>query len=188
MRPVRTISMIDIDAAGGIDPARLARALKLSVRRIERGRYELTGGKVVHYVDLIDPAMDRCDCPDFAWRQVVCQHLLACLLREGDERVLRALARLVLNLREHNRQLRASVSGRTIPLTLSLKARVAAAARAHVDDLDFRRDRTQSTSDLAVHLRATGELVGHVTRSSSRPAFIPSPALHRPSARLKVAA
>lgn len=188
MRPVRTISMIDIDAAGGIDPARLARALKLSVRRIGRGKYELSREEAVYHVDLIDPQMDRCDCPDFTWRQVVCQHLLACLLREGDERVVRAVARLVLGLREHSRQLRASVRGRTIPLTLSLKVRVATAAGVHVDDLDFRRDRTRCTSDIAVHLRATGELVGRVTRSVSRAEFVPNPVLSRHVSTRKEAA
>ena len=175
MNPTRTISLVNIEAAGGIDPARLARALRLSVQRIERGRYQVSGAKSVHYVDLIDPAMERCDCGDFLWRQLVCQHLLACLLREGDERVVAAAARLVAALRDENRLLRAEIRGRTFPLTCALKARVAAAARVHPHDLEFRRDRRGTSSDLNVHLVASGELLGTVSRRASRPEFIPMP-------------
>ena len=175
MKPTRTISLVNIEAAGGIDPARLARALRLSVQRIERGRYQVSGAKSVHYVDLIDPTTERCDCGDFIWRQIVCQHLLACLLREGDERVVAAAARLIAALRDENRLLRAEVRGRSIPLTCALKARVAAAARVHPDDLEFRRDRRAGSGDVHVHLAATGNLLWTVTRRASRPEFIPMP-------------
>jgi hypothetical protein len=166
--------MVNIEAAGGIDPARLARALKLSAKRIDRGRYELWGGKAVHYVDLIDPAMERCDCGDHTWRQIVCQHLLACLLREGDERVVAAVARLVGGLRNENRQLRTEVRGRAISLTCALKARVATAARVHPNDLEFRRDRRGTSADVSVYLAHTGLLLGTVTRRASQPEYIPA--------------
>lgn len=173
MKPTRTISMVDIAAAGGIDPARLVRALQLGVKRIGRGRYETSGGKAVHYVDLIDPAMERCDCADFIWRQLVCQHMLACLLREGDERVVAAAARLVTALRDENRHLRSHVRGRSIALTGALKARVAAETRSHPHDLEFRRDRRGVSGDVTVHHMGSGELLGTLTRSTSTPAFIP---------------
>lgn len=173
MKPTRTISMVDVEAAGGVDPARLVRALQLSVVRIDRGRYETSGGKAVHYVDLIDPAMERCDCADFIWRQIVCQHLLACLLREGDERVVAAAARLVTALRDENRRLRSHVRGRPIPLTGALRARVAARTRSHPHDLEFRRDQRGSSGDVTVHMVGSGELLGTLTRSTSRPEFTP---------------
>jgi hypothetical protein len=175
MQPTRSIKLVDIDAAGGIDPRRLARALRLGVKRIERGRYEVSGPHdKLHYVDLIDPAMERCDCADFTWRQTVCQHLLACLVREGDERVVAATARLVAGLLEENRNLRADIRGRTIPITIGVKARVAEAARVHGHDLEFRRDRHGRTSDVTVHHRTSGELLGTLTRSASRAEFVPA--------------
>lgn len=181
MQPTRIIKLVDIDAAGGIDPRRLARALRLSVKRIERGRYEVSGGHGLHYVDLIDPAMERCDCADFTWRQTVCQHLLACLLREGDERVVAATGRLLAWLVDENRQLREDIRGRTIAITLGLKARVAEATRVHAHDLDFRRDPVGRTSDVAVHHRISGELLGTLTRSASAPEFVPGRGDHASS-------
>lgn len=176
MLGTRTIALIDIDAAGGIDPDRLARALALTVHRIERGRYTVTGGAERHFVDLIDPAAERCDCGDFTWRQLVCQHLLACLLREGDERVVRAAGRLVQRLLADNDRLRAELRGRTIALTQALKLRVAAASGVPVDELEFRRDPDGETSDVTVVLRAAGEVLGRVTRSVSHPEFVtPAP-------------
>ena len=187
MKPTRTISMVNIEAAGGIDPARLRRALTLTAKRIDRGRYEVSGGKTVHYVDLIDPVMERCDCADFTWRQVVCQHLLACLLREGDERVVAAVGLLVAALRDENASLRAELRGRTIPLTCSVRARVAEATLIHADELEFRRDRWGRTSDVRVHHRLSGDLVGTLTRSLGKPEFIPSRARAAPG-DLRVAA
>ena len=43
--------------------------------------------------------MPRCDCGDHLWRDRVCKHMLAALLREGDEQVLCGVARLVAGLR-----------------------------------------------------------------------------------------
>lgn len=90
---------LDLRAAGGVDLARLERALGLRVRRIGVGRYEVTGGREPHWVDLYTRRMPRCDCGDHIWRERVCKHILAVLLREGDERVLGAVARLVASLR-----------------------------------------------------------------------------------------
>ncbi|HEX8691434.1 MAG TPA: hypothetical protein VF746_03240 [Longimicrobium sp.] len=175
MHGTRIIALVNIDAAGGVDPDRLARALTLTVRRTERGRYAVTGGAERHFVDLIDPTVERCDCGDFTWRQVVCQHLLACLLGEGDERVVHAAGQLVQRLLAENDRLRAELRGRTIVLTETLKRRVAAATAVPVDELEFRRDRDGETSDVTVVRRGAGEVLGRVTRSVSRPEFV-SPA------------
>jgi hypothetical protein len=173
MNGIRTIAMVDIDAAGGIDPARLVRALALTVRRTERGRFAVGGGGEVHYVDLIDPHCDRCDCWDHAWRQTVCQHLLACLLREGDERVVRAVARFVRTITSENERLRDSVRGQTIVLRRALKLHVALSVGLTVDELDFRRDESGESSDVWVTSRGTGRRLGRITRSVSRPEFLP---------------
>jgi hypothetical protein len=91
---------IDIAAAGGIDLARLERSLHLRVRPAGRGRYRVSGGADTHWVDLHTARQPRCDCGDHLWRDRVCKHILAALLREGDERVVHALASLVGRLRE----------------------------------------------------------------------------------------
>lgn len=91
---------IDVDAAGGVDPSRLERSLGLEVRRVGRGRYLVTGGAEPHWVDLYTRRFPRCDCGDHLWRERVCKHILAVLLREGDERVIGAIAGLVARLRE----------------------------------------------------------------------------------------
>lgn len=91
---------VDLQAAGGVDPARLERSLGLRVRRVSRGRYEVWGGKEPHYVDLYTRRMPRCNCGDHIWRDRVCKHILAVMLREGDERVIAAVGGLVSRLRE----------------------------------------------------------------------------------------
>lgn len=90
---------IDFDAAGGVDPARLERSLGLKVERLDGGRFRVTGGGQDHWVDLYTTAHPRCDCGDHIWRERICKHILAALLREGDERVIRALGPLVQQLR-----------------------------------------------------------------------------------------
>lgn len=90
---------INFAAAGGVDFARLERSLGLRVRPAGRGRYRISGGRETHWVDLHHPQHPRCDCGDHLWREQICKHILAALLREGDERVLRAIAELVAELR-----------------------------------------------------------------------------------------
>jgi hypothetical protein len=84
----------------GVDAARLTRGLELHVERAGYGRFRVSGGDEPHWVDLADPGTPRCDCGDHLWRGVACKHLLAALLRAGDERVLTALADVVRTLRE----------------------------------------------------------------------------------------
>lgn len=91
--------LVDLEAAGGVDPGRLERGLGLRVKRAGGGRYRVSGGEEVHWVDLHSRRQPRCDCGDHIWRDEVCKHILAALLREGDERVLRAVADLVRGLR-----------------------------------------------------------------------------------------
>jgi uncharacterized Zn finger protein len=92
-------SLINLEAAGGVDLSRLERSLGLRVQPTGRGRYRVTGGGEPHWVDLHTANQPRCDCGDHLWRENICKHILAAMLREGDERVLGALARLVHRLR-----------------------------------------------------------------------------------------
>jgi hypothetical protein len=86
---------INFDAAGGVDLDRLERSLALHVERVGEGRYRVGGGTQSHWVDLYTTSHPRCDCGDHLWRERICKHILAALLREGNERVLTALPRLL---------------------------------------------------------------------------------------------
>lgn len=96
--------LIDFAAAGGVDLPRLERSLELEVRPTGRGRYHVSGGRESHWVDLYTRHQPRCDCGDHLWRERICKHILAALLREGDERVLRAVGALVARLRKRTRE------------------------------------------------------------------------------------
>ena len=90
---------IDFDAAGGIDLERLERSLALEGKRVEDGRYHVTGGRSDHWVDLYTTSHPRCDCGDHLWRDRICKHILAALLREGNDQVVTALGLLFRRLR-----------------------------------------------------------------------------------------
>lgn len=90
---------IDFERAGGVDLERLERSLGLHSERIGDGRYRVTGGDQDHWVDLYTTSHPRCDCGDHLWRERICKHILAALLREGNERVVGALGMLVHRLR-----------------------------------------------------------------------------------------
>lgn len=90
---------IDFDAAGGVDLARLERSLGLHGERVAVGRYRVTGGGREHWVDLYTASHPRCDCGDHLWRERICKHILAALLREGNERVVSALPKLMARVR-----------------------------------------------------------------------------------------
>ena len=85
---------IDFAAGGGVDLDRLERSLKLEGRRVGDGRYQVLGGDHTHWVDLYTTSIPRCDCGDHIWRDRICKHILAALLREGDDTVVRALGSL----------------------------------------------------------------------------------------------
>jgi hypothetical protein len=89
----------DFEQAGGLDIDRLERSLELKGSRVGLGRYHFTGGAQDHWVDLYTTNQPRCDCGDHLWRDRVCKHILAALLREGNERVVRALGTVVERLR-----------------------------------------------------------------------------------------
>ena len=91
---------IDFDRIGGIDSERLERSLQLAGERVGSGRYRVTGGAHDHWVDLYTTSHPRCDCGDHLWRERLCKHILAALLREGNDRVVAALGRLFAELRE----------------------------------------------------------------------------------------
>jgi hypothetical protein len=97
--------LIDFAAAGGVDLPRLERSLELEVKPTGRGRYRVSGGRESHWVDLYTRNQPRCDCGDHLWRERICKHILAALLREGDERVLRAVGALVARLRKRTGEL-----------------------------------------------------------------------------------
>jgi hypothetical protein len=82
-----------------IDPVRLERCLELRTFHLDSGRYQIAGGAQTHWVDLISADVPRCDCGDHLWRERACKHILAALLREGDERVLAALRDLIASAR-----------------------------------------------------------------------------------------
>lgn len=90
---------IDFERAGGVELSRLERSLGLRVTPMGRGRYRVAGGTEPHWVDLYNAAHPRCDCGDHLWRERICKHILAALLREGNEQVVRALGMLVAELR-----------------------------------------------------------------------------------------
>ena len=102
---------VDLKAAGGVDLARLERSLQLDVRPAGRGRYLVSGGEEPHWVDLYTRKMPRCDCGDHIWRDRVCKHILAAMLREGDPRVIAAVARLVDHVRGREREVRCGRGG-----------------------------------------------------------------------------
>ncbi len=89
-----TQPMIDFEAAGGVDPGRLERSLGLVAEQAGHGRYRIAGGNQDHWVDLYTASHPRCDCGDHLWRDMVCKHILAALMREGNERVIRAVGNL----------------------------------------------------------------------------------------------
>jgi len=86
--------MIDFEATGGLDLGRLERSLGLVAEQAGHGRYRIAGGSQDHWVDLYTASYPRCDCGDHLWRDKVCKHILAALMREGNERVIRAVGNL----------------------------------------------------------------------------------------------
>jgi uncharacterized Zn finger protein len=91
---------IEVEEAGGVEPRRLERGVTLRAERTGRGRYRVSGGREEHWVDLLTPNQPRCDCGDHLWRERVCKHILAALLREGDPEIISAVGDLVRGLRE----------------------------------------------------------------------------------------
>lgn len=96
----RLVPLVDLDAVDAVDLDRLERGLALVAERVADGRYRVTGGAGDHWVDLVTAAHPRCDCGDHVWRDQVCKHILAALLREGNERVVRALGHVVARARQ----------------------------------------------------------------------------------------
>ena len=89
--------MIDLEATG-VDAGRLARSLTLQAERTGIGRYRIAGGTQDHWVDLYTENHPRCDCGDHVWRDALCKHILATLMREENERILRAKETLFTRL------------------------------------------------------------------------------------------
>jgi hypothetical protein len=83
-----------------IEMGRMERGVQLECEAAGNGRYRVTGGDTPHWVDLISRDHPRCDCGDYLWRDVVCKHIIAARLREGDEEVLFQLGALVRSLKQ----------------------------------------------------------------------------------------
>ena len=94
---------LEITAGVSVDLSRLERGIALQVRPVGRGRFRVSGGRETHWVDLVSHNQPRCDCGDHLWREALCKHILAALLRQGDERVLEGVRTLVSELREGRR-------------------------------------------------------------------------------------
>ena len=93
------VPAIDFEATGGVDLDRLERSLGLAGERVGHGRYHVSGGDSDHWVDLYTTSHPRCDCGDHLWRERICKHILAALLREGNDRVVSALGQLFVRVR-----------------------------------------------------------------------------------------
>jgi hypothetical protein len=93
----------EVELAGGVDLPRLERSLALRTERVGHGQYKVSGGAATHWVNLYGANHPRCDCGDHLWREQVCKHILAALLREGNEGVVGALGELVATLRQTSR-------------------------------------------------------------------------------------
>ena len=106
----RVTPLVQLDTADAVDLDRLERGLALQAERVGDGRYRVTGGAGDHWVDLATPSHPRCDCGDHVWRDQVCKHILAALLREGNEHVVRALATVVSRARQGGAAAGAKVS------------------------------------------------------------------------------
>ena len=61
--------------------------------------YRQLYGDHAHWVDLYTTSIPRCDCGDHIWRERICKHILAALLREGNDTVVRALGTLLERVR-----------------------------------------------------------------------------------------
>ena len=83
-----------------IEHGRLERGVHLVCEHIGDRRYRVTGGDSTHWVDLVSPDHPRCDCGDYLWREVICKHIIAARLREGDEAVLYQVGALVRSLKQ----------------------------------------------------------------------------------------
>ena len=109
LTPASTL-LVDVEAAGGVDLDRLERALELAADRVGHGRYRVRGGTQEHWVDLFSAAHPRCDCGDHLWRDAVCKHILAALLREGDAHVVAAVGQVMARMRERLAAARAAMA------------------------------------------------------------------------------
>lgn len=96
---VLPLPVIDIESRGPIDIGRLERALGLRAEPAGLGRYRIIGGESEHWVDVHAASHPHCDCGDYIWRDRVCKHIMAALMREGNERVIRAVGELLAALR-----------------------------------------------------------------------------------------
>jgi len=82
-----------------MEMSRVERGVQLEAEPAGRGLYRVSGGDTEHWVDLISRDHPRCDCGDYLWRDVICKHIIAARLREGDEEVLFQVGALVRSLK-----------------------------------------------------------------------------------------
>lgn len=88
---------IDFAKLPPIDRGRFHRALFLGTARIGGGQYRVFDPlkplkhEEAHHVDLYSNDTPRCDCGDHEYRQLLCKHILACLLVEKHPVAVQAL-------------------------------------------------------------------------------------------------
>lgn len=78
---------IDFDKLPPIDTERFRKALFLKTTKLGRGQFRVVNPldplREPHNVDLYSSDIPRCDCGDHEFRQVLCKHILACLMAEN---------------------------------------------------------------------------------------------------------
>ena len=83
------------------EPKRLQRAItQLRSEQLGSVEYRVWGGQHEHHVKLdVDPP---CDCEDFHYRgrEVLCAHVLHCLMREGNQELLIAAGEIMRQMQE----------------------------------------------------------------------------------------
>lgn len=70
---------------------RIVRGTRLSARPLGGGRFEITGGRQPHIVELNNASHPSCDCPDHNYRGMICMHINRALLAVGDTRTIELL-------------------------------------------------------------------------------------------------
>lgn len=75
-----------------IDPRRLQRALALEIQKVNSNQYLVQGTEEDYYVRIAPTPI--CCCPDAAYRNALCKHLLAGMLAAGVPEVVQAASSL----------------------------------------------------------------------------------------------
>lgn len=154
---------------GGIDPDRLERSLGLSATQIGPGRYHVQGETAEYYVNLEEPDVPPCECPDWTWRErTFCKHVLAALREEGDPRIGQATATLVATLRAELKQAQAAIRKTRIRITPRLKRQISEAFPETEAEITFRHADDPAHPAVDVLDSSTGLPLARIVRTEPR--------------------